>query len=985
MVTELYINGYQVDLFDEINIPITYCIADIREPDKRQSSFSKTISIPATKNNNRIFSHIWDVRVTTISSGTINLSPYFNPAKKAEVNVFYDGANCFSGIIQLNSIIVNDAYIATYECSMFSSISGLYSQMGEKKLNEIDLSEYNHTYSLVSQVLSWNTSITKNGGTYINFSGGLPTGEGYCYPMIDYGRTNGTTFDVMDFFPAVYLKTLTDKIIGDNGYTYESDFFNSEFYKRLIVPFNSGTLKLTDSQISLRTFWAGLQTSKSINYSGNNSNISYFNFTDESTNPYYDSGNIHTTNGTLGGNTVSYVTIPNNSVYTFWFRLNLTITHYPSGGSGTISPGYLGYIRLMKWNSGTPQIVYSTFLWVNNFPIQGQPTIIYQNANVTTGNTDSLNNYIVGYQMQCYAGEIYYWVFENKLNLIGSPPSVGDLYGQPSSSGGYTNIEFKPDCYFRAFLSTTNLSAGDTIDMNSILPNNIKQADLITSIIKAFNLFVMPDSQVKNKLIIEPRDDFYSSGITVDYTDKLDYSKDWNIIPMGELDAKTYIFKYKDDGDYYNEFYQKRWGDNYGLRRYSIDNDFLKQEIKTELIFSPTPLADYIGIDRIIPKIFGVTNNNVPEPKTSNIRLLYWGGVKTTGNMYTYTENGNSYNYISYLYAGHLDDTVFPSVDLNFAIPQEVYYTATSYTNGNLFNRFHRKYIQEISDSDSRIFIGYFNLKPIDISSLDFRNQFYFEDTYWRLNKIYDFNPLQSELTKCEFVKLREYNNPTISSGTIRGGKSFISSESSPTYGQAASELSGGRYSFNIGVNNAIPIGSVGALISGRGNTVNGNEVSILSSSGVTANGDRIVAFNCLGTTINANNTIAINCSNITISSGGIWLNDRCAPDFAENHKVRLVSSDYSINLSTDNTIYCSTAGGDINIYLPPASLCYSINKTTRGFTIAKVSSDANKVQVLPYGSDTIEGAGSYLLNSIYNLIYLIAYDGKWILKSEHV
>ena len=46
-----------IDLNDDIPYSLNYSIADVREPDKRNASFSKTITIPGSKNNNKIFQH----------------------------------------------------------------------------------------------------------------------------------------------------------------------------------------------------------------------------------------------------------------------------------------------------------------------------------------------------------------------------------------------------------------------------------------------------------------------------------------------------------------------------------------------------------------------------------------------------------------------------------------------------------------------------------------------------------------------------------------------------------------------------------------------------------------------------------------------------------------------------------------------------------------------------------------------------------------
>ena len=61
---------------------------------------------------------------------------------------------------------------------------------------------------------------------------------------------------------------------------------------------------------------------------------------------------------------------------------------------------------------------------------------------------------------------------------------------------------------------------------------------------------------------------------------------------------------------------------------HDILNDFLKGEVLTELIFSPTPLVDTIGHDRVISKIYTLDSNGTIKPTQSNIRLFPRGAYK---------------------------------------------------------------------------------------------------------------------------------------------------------------------------------------------------------------------------------------------------------------------------------------------------------------------------------------------------------------------
>ena len=58
ILTKIYINDEQIDLKDDVSIPLNFNIADIREPEKRSTTWSKTVILPGTAFNNNLFSNL---------------------------------------------------------------------------------------------------------------------------------------------------------------------------------------------------------------------------------------------------------------------------------------------------------------------------------------------------------------------------------------------------------------------------------------------------------------------------------------------------------------------------------------------------------------------------------------------------------------------------------------------------------------------------------------------------------------------------------------------------------------------------------------------------------------------------------------------------------------------------------------------------------------------------------------------------------------
>jgi len=77
ILTKIYINNEQIDLKDDVSIPLNFNIADIREPEKRGTTWSKTVVLPGTSFNNALFSNIWNVNAAINSSGRSNMKWLF--------------------------------------------------------------------------------------------------------------------------------------------------------------------------------------------------------------------------------------------------------------------------------------------------------------------------------------------------------------------------------------------------------------------------------------------------------------------------------------------------------------------------------------------------------------------------------------------------------------------------------------------------------------------------------------------------------------------------------------------------------------------------------------------------------------------------------------------------------------------------------------------------------------------------------------------
>ena len=77
-----------VSLFQDISIPITKSLADIRDLSKRSGGYTTSIEVPATKNNMELFGHLYDLNITNGS---------FDIRRKYTCVVIKDDVQIFQG------------------------------------------------------------------------------------------------------------------------------------------------------------------------------------------------------------------------------------------------------------------------------------------------------------------------------------------------------------------------------------------------------------------------------------------------------------------------------------------------------------------------------------------------------------------------------------------------------------------------------------------------------------------------------------------------------------------------------------------------------------------------------------------------------------------------------------------------------------------------------------------------------------------------
>lgn len=236
MNTEIYIENYRLDVSADISSLLNFAIDDIKEFSSRSTTWSKTIVLPGTANNNKLFGHIFNVGQANEYNSTLdNVNYNYNAAKSADCLIFQDQMQTFKGVLRLMQINIIKGAIE-YEVAVFGELAGLNVALSSGKLEDLDFSAYNHTYNVANIVASWDNT----------------PGSGYYYPLIDYGTYGANLkhdWDYLTFRPALYVREYIDKMITDAGYRWQCDLFDTARFKALIIPHNQKILQGLDSTL----------------------------------------------------------------------------------------------------------------------------------------------------------------------------------------------------------------------------------------------------------------------------------------------------------------------------------------------------------------------------------------------------------------------------------------------------------------------------------------------------------------------------------------------------------------------------------------------------------------------------------------------------------------------------------------------------------------------------------------------------------------
>ena len=700
-----------LDLFTEQPIKLTLAVSNIVDPLAANSIFSRTFRVPHTSKNGPYFKAVFNVNSTD-----------FDASVKAPAYINDNGIFFSSGNIRLSSIFVNEeTNNVEYEINYYGETSDFGSQIGGGFLSEVDLSNYNHNQTYTNITNSW--------------SGGLFGGD-IVYPLVEWGYTynngvpnHGTfsryigglskgTFGPISSPPptanmitqGMMKPSIRAKALWDKIFG-ETDYTYSSTFLNSAEFTNLYVIAEDEARETIladQTFAAASSVGQT-----NNSGGTYDVFFDtqlfDNANQYDPITSVFTAGSTSG------------DPYVFQYQLAFTAPLIPPLRSVGAFP------QLVDADTGS--LLAST----------GTPTIV----------SSTSISYATGFfSVALTAGQ------RVRIRIQ------------------YTSLN-PPDADVPITIFDQNWSlfdAPENVNVSTVMPSNIRKIDFMRSIINRFRLVFVPSKDISNHFEITPWKDWILQGSSVDWTSKLDGSKDMKITPLFYGQERLQVYKDQEDADFLNYNYQLDYKQTYGQLNRDSNNELIRGVRTIQDQFAPTPIFPMGNVEPSQPLYqmpfphLAKDTNTERQPIQPKLRLVYYNGLKPV-------PDSNQW-WLQADFGAPVGQTVYPlmseysswpvttsTFDLAWENEPPLYDTEISglsraRTNFDQFNVYWKTWYDVSFDPFSRIVEANFVLDWTDIISLKFNNYVYVKDAWYFVNKVTDYVSGQNTNCRVELVKL---------------------------------------------------------------------------------------------------------------------------------------------------------------------------------------------------------------------------------------
>ena len=335
------------------------------------------------------------------------------------------------------------------------------------------------------------------------------------------------------------------------------------------------------------------------------------------------------------------------------------------------------------------------------------------------------------------------------------------------------------------------VTTGAKITFNDLWNNEFNPFSEIIKYCKIFRISISVDDV--NKTIKYTRQNTYFNSYKIlDWTDKIDFSKDYTIKPVS-FENKYVLFNYEKSDLKGQEDYQKRFGYNYGEKvlntNYNFNNEtknlFEKQKVYTSInnsdnVLSWTSLFDNKQIvytnsgelfvlckdkDDKYKKQFGnyfffqgLASFSTQTPMR-NVVITDDSDLQIDNNIRCYGQTWSCTDVSTYPKLTTICEDNGQKKLCIFNTPSTTYSSAQDFTDAKgIYDLFWKNYLDERYNIQNKIMTCYLRLSQTDFVNFKFSNFVKIGNIIYFVNKIYDFNVESNGTTKVDLISVQNIN-----------------------------------------------------------------------------------------------------------------------------------------------------------------------------------------------------------------------------------
>ena len=427
-MVNLFINGELLDQYADESVDIVSSVLDVSDITKNTGDYSKSFTVPASKNNNRLFKHWYNA---SIDNG-------FDARSKVEGSIDIDGVPFKLGKWRLNKCNIVKGRLESYTINFFGNLPNISDTIGEDMLSDLAFPALDHDWTsdnvidgLEGNLLDGDIVYTlmANKRYFYNSHSGAHDVDATTINIANAASTSHATGVVWsDLRPSVKLSKIIDAIetrynsfIYDNPIVFSRDFFSTTEFEKQYLWLKADDREAIGGGEDIVDFTTGSET-----YINLTTNVGTF-VTDRATNTRFAIGNKITP--AAGYEDVPYTFIVRNAdtgedVYA-WDRTQwgngdgiISIGTSLFSPSGTTTFNFTWHVKSNSKIEFTSEVV-----------IVKQVGVVLSPSDVTTGAAQTLvNRVVIGDEMpELKIVDFLKGIF-NMFKLVAIPKDDGSIY-----------------------------------------------------------------------------------------------------------------------------------------------------------------------------------------------------------------------------------------------------------------------------------------------------------------------------------------------------------------------------------------------------------------------------------------------------------------------------------------------------------------------------------------------------------------------------